>query len=187
MKCTFVAIGGPNAVIASVTPSVVRPGHAVSISGSGFGDVQGTSAILIGGTVATVVVWSTTHVVVKVPALSNGAYLVETNAVGMRHAPPIRVDQAAASLPMPTFVSMTLDDTYALHQGIRAALAPYGMHATVFVNSVRLGKPGFLSVPQVGAAGPGSRSRGPRDRRTHDASPLVAWPRPGRAEVTDLR
>jgi hypothetical protein len=55
------------ASITSLSPSSGRAGASVTIKGSNFGAVQGTSTVKFNGVAAAVVSWSATSIVTKVP------------------------------------------------------------------------------------------------------------------------
>lgn len=54
-----------------------------------------------------------------------------------------------ACLPGAAVVSLEFDDTLAEQLSIRSILAEHEMHATFFVNSGRLGRPGYFTVAQL--------------------------------------
>jgi RHS repeat-associated protein len=66
-----VGVGGgsslPNPVISGLSPSTGPPGTSVVISGSGFGQTQGSSAVLFNGATAAVTGWSDTQITATVP------------------------------------------------------------------------------------------------------------------------
>src|SRR5262249_49664436 len=62
----FVTPGPPN--IASLSPDAGLVGSTVTINGSNFGASQGTSTVTFGSVAATPVSWSTSQIVVNVPA-----------------------------------------------------------------------------------------------------------------------
>ena len=53
--------------IASVSPASGPVGSQVTITGSGFGAVQGSSAVTLSGVVATPTAWSDTKIILGVP------------------------------------------------------------------------------------------------------------------------
>ena len=56
-------------VITAIAPDSAAVGDTISVIGSGFGDVQGSSRMLIGGATAdTIVSWSATEIHAKVPS-----------------------------------------------------------------------------------------------------------------------
>ena len=70
-------------VISSISPDHAAPGSQVTVTGSNFGDTQGSSTITIGGLPAGVVSWSDTKIVVTVPVgASSGAVVVTTSQGG---------------------------------------------------------------------------------------------------------
>jgi hypothetical protein len=56
---------------------------------------------------------------------------------------------AAACVPAVAVVSLEFDDTLAEQIAARPILADHRMHATFFVNSGRLGRPGYLTVAEL--------------------------------------
>ncbi|MHB8895624.1 MAG: IPT/TIG domain-containing protein [Candidatus Geothermincolia bacterium] len=70
-------------IISAVSPASGPYGTEVTVTGSNFGDVQGTSIITLGGVPAPVVSWSDTKIVITVPgAARSGAVVVTTPAGG---------------------------------------------------------------------------------------------------------
>ena len=67
---TTVVVVAPAPVIAGLSPSSGPIGSSLTISGNGFGAIQGSSTITFNGTTASVTSWSTTSITVTVP---NGA------------------------------------------------------------------------------------------------------------------
>jgi N-acetylneuraminic acid mutarotase len=67
---TTVVVVAPAPVIAGLSPSSGPVGSSLTISGNGFGAIQGSSTITFNGTMASVTSWSTTSITVTVP---NGA------------------------------------------------------------------------------------------------------------------
>ncbi|MGH3054802.1 MAG: IPT/TIG domain-containing protein, partial [Gaiellaceae bacterium] len=63
-------IKGPG--ITSVSPDMANPGDTVTITGTDFGAMQGSSAVTIGGSGAGVTSWSDTSIVATVPQLMPG-------------------------------------------------------------------------------------------------------------------
>lgn len=81
---------GPGAppVITGVFPDSAAVGDTILVTGSGFGDVAGTSALSIGGATATVVVsWSDTRLIASVPSGASGGAVVVT--VGGQSSSPV--------------------------------------------------------------------------------------------------
>lgn len=58
-------------VITSISPDSGKVGDTVTITGTGFGATQDTSTVKFVGTTATVVSWSDTSIVVKVPNITS--------------------------------------------------------------------------------------------------------------------
>jgi regulation of enolase protein 1 (concanavalin A-like superfamily) len=68
-EVSFDAQGGSNnPLITSLSPTTGPVGTAVMISGANFGASQGSSSVQFNGTIATPTTWSTTSLVVPVPA-----------------------------------------------------------------------------------------------------------------------
>jgi len=67
---TFTVTAGSAPTISSLTPTSGAAGMAVTIAGTNFGSTQGTSTVTFNQTAATVMSWSATSIVAKVP---NGA------------------------------------------------------------------------------------------------------------------
>src|SRR6516164_1292087 len=73
----------PAASLTSLSPTIGPVGTAVTISGSNFGSVQSTSTVTFGGIGATPATWSTTSIVVPVPAgATTGSVVVSVGGVG---------------------------------------------------------------------------------------------------------
>jgi len=76
------------ATISNVSPSSGVPGTQVTITGSGFGAVQGSGSVLLGSTPGTVVTWSDTQIVATVaPIARSGTALVEQNGSSSNSVP----------------------------------------------------------------------------------------------------
>ena len=69
-------------VVGGVSPSTGQPGGQMIVTGSNFGDTQGSSTVTIGGVEATVVSWSDTKIVVTVPPGAASGAVVVTTAQG---------------------------------------------------------------------------------------------------------
>lgn len=48
-----------------------------------------------------------------------------------------------------TLVSLTFDDTHEDQQQVRSILSDHGLHATFFVNSSRIGRPGYMTLDDL--------------------------------------
>ncbi|MBK7977700.1 MAG: VCBS repeat-containing protein [Deltaproteobacteria bacterium] len=89
--------------ITSVSPGVASVGQIVTIQGSGFGSVQGTSTVLFGGTPAGMAVtWSDTTITVAVPSgARTGSVAVKVGALTSNPVPFIASAPAKSGLPLP--------------------------------------------------------------------------------------
>jgi O-glycosyl hydrolase len=103
------AHGGRTAapVLSSVTPSSGLPGESVVLAGSGFGAIQGASAVRFGSTYASVLSWSDTAITVAVPSSSPpGATTVSVTVTGQTTATrPFTVQSTADALPRAGWVA----------------------------------------------------------------------------------
>lgn len=77
----------PQIVLSSVTPASALPGETVTITGSGFGDVQGSSTVTFGTVPASVMAWSNYAITVRVPTLGPGAVSVSVQVGGIFSSP----------------------------------------------------------------------------------------------------
>jgi hypothetical protein len=69
LYCAFPALGqGVVPAVTSVSPAAGQAGAQVTVSGSGFGSVQGTGALWLGSAPGAVVSWSDTQIVATVAA-----------------------------------------------------------------------------------------------------------------------
>jgi hypothetical protein len=88
--------------LVSVSPTSGSAGTAVTITGTGFGVVQGASIVSFGGTAATPTSWSNTQIVVPVPSgATTGNVVVTVNglaSIGMNFT-------VLASAPLPLSVA----------------------------------------------------------------------------------
>jgi peptidoglycan/xylan/chitin deacetylase (PgdA/CDA1 family) len=123
----------------------------LSVTGGPFGEVRGDGRVTVGGESADVLVWSDTHIVVRVPRVAKGvrSFLVAT-ARGQGHA-ELSIAERSAAPPMPTFVTLSFDDTYAAQTAAAAELEAHGMRGTFYVNSVRLDRPGYMKLSDLEA------------------------------------
>jgi len=64
---TTVTVSPASPTIAGLAPNAALPGASVSITGTNFGTVQGTSTVTFNGTVAIATSWSATSIVATVP------------------------------------------------------------------------------------------------------------------------
>ena len=65
-----------NPVVSAVSPTKGSIGTSVTVTGSGFGSAQGSSAITFNGAAAAVSTWSDTQIVATVPSTSSGSVVV---------------------------------------------------------------------------------------------------------------
>lgn len=107
--------------ITSVSPGVASVGQLVTIQGSGFGSVQGTSTVLFGGTAAGMAVtWSDTSITIAVPAGGRtGGVAVRVGTLSTNTLPFIVSDSPKASLRLPTQLPYPPE----VIEGLRAAAA----------------------------------------------------------------
>lgn len=87
----FRRLGAPN--IFNLSPEISEPGGEVTLTGFGFGAVQGTSSVFFGSVRATEYVsWSDERIVVRVPSGLAGNYLVKVvTAQGESNSVPIKI------------------------------------------------------------------------------------------------
>ena len=98
---TVDAPAAPAPLIAGVTPSHALAGAAVTITGSGFGAVQGTSTLKFGAAAAAITSWSDTAIVCTVPTMSPGTVTVTVTVGGQTsNAFAFTVDAPAAPAPL---------------------------------------------------------------------------------------
>lgn len=76
-----VMAGGPPS-ISAVVPSPVNGGESITITGTAFGDVQGSSTVTIGGMTANVFSWSNTSIGAVVPEDLSGMVTVVVTVDG---------------------------------------------------------------------------------------------------------
>ncbi len=146
-----IAFTGFQAVMPGVFPELVRPGHVVSIQGLGLGDTRGRGRVTVDNSEAEILVWTSTHVVARIPPIPDGnvALVIERDSV--RVSRRITISSTAPSAPMPTFVSLTFDDTHAAQAKAGQELATLGMRGTFYVNSTRIGHTGFMTLDEIRA------------------------------------
>ncbi|MFH0801225.1 MAG: IPT/TIG domain-containing protein [bacterium] len=78
---TIIVGGGATPVLETVSPSVVLPGSTVKLTGSGFGNIQGTGNVRFNGSYAVdpSISWSDTQIICKVPpGATSGNAIVTT-------------------------------------------------------------------------------------------------------------
>src|SRR5262249_30734270 len=106
-----VPVSTPAPNITSLTPTVGPVATSVTIAGTNFGAIQGTSTVTFNGTPATPTSWSDTSIVVPVPAGATTGNVVVT--VGARSSmrvsctvAPNITSLAPTSGPVPTSVTL---------------------------------------------------------------------------------
>ncbi|SNT44422.1 RHS repeat-associated core domain-containing protein [Granulicella rosea] len=78
----------PPPVINAINPTPALPGTVISVIGSGFGAVQGTSTIALNGTVLSTYEWTDTLIRLKVPAgATTGSFIVTVQCVNSNAMP----------------------------------------------------------------------------------------------------
>jgi hypothetical protein len=92
------AFQAPPAITAvSATTGAVR--SQVVVSGSGFGASQGSSAVLLDGTTATINSWSDTSITITIPSGGTSGDLVVSVAPGMNDSNPVYFTVTGNPLP----------------------------------------------------------------------------------------
>ena len=84
--------------ISTLSPTSGPTGTSVTISGSNFGATQGSSSVTFNGTAATPTSWSSTSIVVPVPAAANTGNVVATVGVVSSNGESFSVVPSIASL-----------------------------------------------------------------------------------------
>src|SRR5215472_5110992 len=87
--------------VGSIGPTLGQTGVQVTIAGKGFGDATGS--VRFGGTAASIVSWSDSEVVFKVPGVSAGVYNVQLKNSGGTAANTIQFKVLTAKLIPVTF------------------------------------------------------------------------------------
>jgi len=90
----------PAPVITAVSATTGSIGSQVVISGSGFGALQGGSAVLLNGGAVTVNTWSGTSISVTIPAGATSGSLLASIAPSMNDSNAIRFTVTAQPLPV---------------------------------------------------------------------------------------
>jgi regulation of enolase protein 1 (concanavalin A-like superfamily) len=91
----------PAPVISGVSATTGSVGSQVVISGTGFGSMQGGSAVLLNGAAVTINSWSGTSITMTIPAgATTGAMLVSV-APGMNDSNAVRFTVTSQPLPAP--------------------------------------------------------------------------------------
>jgi endoglucanase len=138
---------GNTPAIASVSPTSGAVGTSVTISGSNFGNSQGTSTVRIGNTNATVTAWNASSISATVPNIAAGAASVvvtvngvasnaATFTVGTAPQPDYSIARTPASLSVNRGASGTVSITITRVGGFTGSVAfsasglPAGVTAT---------------------------------------------------------
>ena len=146
-----IEFAGGQPLVTDVSPELVRPGHVVSIQGRGLGDTRGRGRVMVDNAEAEILVWTSTHVVARIPEIPDGNVALVIERDSLRLSSRITVSSTASSTPMPTFVSLTFDDTHAAQAKAGQELATRGMRGTFYVNSTRIGHTGFMTLDEIRA------------------------------------
>jgi IPT/TIG domain len=78
---------GPVPAIQDISPASGPAGTTVTITGSGFGAMQGSSSVTLSGTIVTPISWSNTKIVVPVPQQApTGPIVVKVGSVSSNGA-----------------------------------------------------------------------------------------------------
>jgi RHS repeat-associated protein len=93
----------PAPVISGVSSTTGTFGSAIAISGSGFGDFQGSSLVTLNGSPVTISSWSATAIVITIPNGATSGPLVVTVAPTMNESNPVVF--TITSQPLPPGVS----------------------------------------------------------------------------------
>jgi endoglucanase len=116
--------------ITSLSPASGGAGLAINVVGTLFGATQGTSTVRFGNTVATVLLWANTNVLVTVPNLAPGTYPVTVTVGG-------RVSNAPSFLVIPQRLNSVTPNT--ANPGASVTLAGTGFGATQGTSTVNFG------------------------------------------------
>ena len=93
LYCAFPVLG-QEAAVTSVSPAAGQAGAQVTVSGSGFGSVQGTGALWLGSAPGAVVSWSDTQIVATVALNATSGNAQVRQGAGWSNAVPFTVDTA---------------------------------------------------------------------------------------------
>lgn len=72
-------LSSPVAMIRDFSPKSDYAGNPLTISGTGFGALQGTGSVMLGAKTPSVVSWNNTNIVVTIPAGANGPVIVQND------------------------------------------------------------------------------------------------------------
>jgi len=120
----------PVPAISSLSPPSGGAGLAINVNGTAFGTTQGTSTVRFGTTVATVLLWANTNVLVTVPDLAPGTYPVTVTVGG-------RVSNPTNFLVIPQRLNSVTPNT--ANPGASVTLAGVGFGATQGTSTVNFG------------------------------------------------
>ena len=116
--------------ISSLSPASGGAGLAINVNGTAFGTTQGTSTVRFGNTVATVLLWANTNVLVAVPNLTPGTYAVTVTVGG-------RVSNPSNFLVIPQRLNSVTPNTG--NPGASVTLAGTGFGASQGTSTVNFG------------------------------------------------
>jgi hypothetical protein len=137
------ATANPAAVMTSLSPSSGAVGTAVTISGQGFGNIQGDRVVTFNGTVATATSWSETSVVVTVPTgATTGSVLVTRGSL---------VSNALTfTLGVPLYVNSTTGLDSRTKAQARSAATPWATVGRALWGSTTRGTPNTAEAAAAG-------------------------------------
>ena len=93
------SIASPAPVIAYLSSTTGAVGSEISISGTGFGDLQGSSSVTLNGSPVTINSWSATVIVVTIPTGATSGPFVVTVAPTMNDSNPMVFTVTSQPLP----------------------------------------------------------------------------------------
>jgi hypothetical protein len=98
---TTLTVVAPDPEIAALSPSSGPVGSSLTISGAGFGAIQGASTVLLNQTPATTTSWTPSSIVVTVPNESTGNVVIQVGGVNSNPAEFIVLPTPAISSVSP--------------------------------------------------------------------------------------
>jgi RHS repeat-associated protein len=101
----------PAPVITSVSATSGSIGNQVVISGSNFGASQGSSVVLLNGTLATAISWSATSITITIPSGATSGPLVVSVAPSMNDTNPVEFTVTSTPLP-PGWLNQDVGQVY---------------------------------------------------------------------------